>query len=100
MDYESIEDIVKQTNVVLSTVGPFARYGENLVAACAKNGTDYCDITGETHWVRRMTDKYNRDAVMSGAMLVPMCGFGNTVSTTTFHCPMNHCILFHLLKKY
>ncbi len=45
-------EMVKLTKVVCSTVGPFARYGSRLVAACAFFGTNYCDITGEVHWVR------------------------------------------------
>jgi len=44
--------MVKITKVVCSTVGPFAKYGSRLVAACAHFGTNYCDITGEVHWVR------------------------------------------------
>lgn len=51
--------MVSLTKVVCSTVGPFDRYGEKLVAACAYSGTDYCDITGELAWVRIMIDQYD-----------------------------------------
>ena len=47
------------TRVICTTVGPFARYGEKLVAVCAHLGTDYCDITGEVAWVREMMEKYD-----------------------------------------
>lgn len=77
---ELIDSLASKTRVVLSTVGPFARYGEPLVAACAKHGTDYVDITGETTWVREMIDRYDATAKASGAMIVPMCGFDSIPS--------------------
>ncbi len=51
-----------QTKVVISTVGPFNKYGSKLVAACAYTGTDYCDITGEVYWVRKMISAYDNIA--------------------------------------
>lgn len=59
---------------MISTVGPFARYGTPLVAVCAHTGTNYCDITGEVHWVRQMIDKYDDIANQTGAKLVSCCG--------------------------
>ncbi|HBK19037.1 MAG TPA: saccharopine dehydrogenase, partial [Gammaproteobacteria bacterium] len=44
-DPESLSQLVKNTRVMLTTVGPYARYGSLLVAACAEYGTHYCDIT-------------------------------------------------------
>jgi Uncharacterized conserved protein len=61
--------------VVLSTVGPFLRYGEPLVAACAAAGTDYADITGEPEFVDRCWLRYHEAALASGARLVHCCGF-------------------------
>lgn len=52
--------------VVISTVGPFTKYGEVLVAACVRNGTDYCDITGESTWVADMIAKYGAEAKKNG----------------------------------
>lgn len=40
--------------MVITTVGPYVRYGEPLVAACAAAGTDYADLTGEPEFVDRM----------------------------------------------
>lgn len=66
--------IAEKTKCVVSTVGPFARYGTPLVAVCAHSGTNYCDITGEVHWVRQMIDKYDDIANQTGAKLVSCCG--------------------------
>jgi len=55
-------------------VGPYARHGSGLLAACADAGTDYCDLTGEVQWVRRMLDAHEERARDSGARIVPSCG--------------------------
>lgn len=72
---EDIESLVKQTRVILTTAGPFALCGENLVACCARYGVDYVDITGETMFVRDMMDRYGEQAEASGAKIIPFCGF-------------------------
>ena len=73
-------------SVVLSTVGPFAKYGTNLVAACVENGTSYVDTTGESPWVRSMIDKYDTAAKAAGSLVVPMCGFDSIPSDIgSFH---------------
>ncbi|WP_024936065.1 saccharopine dehydrogenase family protein [Actinomadura welshii] len=74
-DAASIEDVAKSARVVITTVGPYVRYGEPLVAACARAGTDYVDLTGEPTFVDRMYVKYHREAVRSGARIVHACGF-------------------------
>lgn len=79
-DAQSLSTIARQTKVVLSTVGPFLKYGSNLVAACVANGTDYCDITGETPWVRQMIDRYHKTAAENKTFVVPMCGFDSIPS--------------------
>ena len=79
-DPASLAAIVEQTRVVCSTVGPFARYGSELVAACAAAGTDYCDITGEVQWMRRMIDAHEETARASGARIVHACGFDSIPS--------------------
>ncbi len=60
--------------MVISTAGPFAQHGSLLVSLCAAHGTDYCDITGESDWVREMIDLYDDSARKSGARLVHHCG--------------------------
>ncbi len=79
-DPASLEKLVTSTKVVLSTVGPFAKYGSALVAACADHGTDYCDLAGEPQWIRRMIDAHQERAKSSGARIVPCCGFDSIPS--------------------
>ena len=60
---------------MITTVGPYIRYGEPLVAACAATGTDYVDLTGEPEFVDRMWLNYHEQAERSGARIVHSCGF-------------------------
>lgn len=69
-----------QTRVIISTVGPYALYGEPLVQACVRAGTDYCDLTGEVQWIRKMVDRYEDEAKASGARIVHCCGFDSIPS--------------------
>jgi short subunit dehydrogenase-like uncharacterized protein len=74
-DRGAIEAIVSQTRVLLSTAGPFALYGEEIVAACVRYGTHYVDITGETPWVKGLIDRYHLQAATDGTRIIPCCGF-------------------------
>ena len=74
-DSASLEAMAIRTNVVITTAGPYQLYGANLVAACAKTGTDYVDLTGESHWIATMTTKHDAQAKQSGARIVFSCGF-------------------------
>ncbi|KAL1525381.1 hypothetical protein AB1Y20_020241 [Prymnesium parvum] len=73
-DSDALQAMVAQTMCVVSFAGPFARYGSNLVAVCARSGVDYCDITGEIGWVREMIEAHDDTARSSGARIVPCCG--------------------------
>lgn len=73
-DAYAIATMVKSTKVVITTVGPFARYGEPVFAACAEHGTDYVDSTGEPAFVDSMRTRYSERAERSGAILVSCCG--------------------------
>ncbi len=79
-DRAALEELARQARVVLTTVGPYAKYGSELVAACVANGTHYCDLAGETPWIRQMIDRHQADAVNSGAMIVMSCGFDSIPS--------------------
>ncbi|MGE5335912.1 MAG: saccharopine dehydrogenase family protein [Nitrososphaerota archaeon] len=74
-DREALDEIARKTRVVITTVGPYALYGEPLVAACAAAGTDYCDLTGEPEFVDRVWVEHHAEAERSGARLVHSCGF-------------------------
>lgn len=79
-DETSLRELCLQTRVMVSTVGPYALYGEPLVKVCAENGTDYCDLTGEVQWIRRMIERYEPAAKASGARIVHCCGFDSIPS--------------------
>lgn len=74
-DADSLADLARRTRVVCTTVGPYAKYGSRLVEACARTGTDYCDLTGEVHWMQRMIEAHQDAARASGARIVFNCGF-------------------------
>lgn len=77
---EQIRSLCEQTRVVVSTVGPYALYGETLLRTCCETGTDYCDLTGELHWLLQMISKYQELAGKTGARIVNCCGFDSIPS--------------------
>lgn len=79
-DRASLDAIAREASVVCTTVGPYATYGAELVAACVDHGTDYCDLTGENHFIRRMIDAHQQRAEQSGARIVCCCGFDSIPS--------------------
>ncbi len=79
-DETFINALTKKARLVVSTVGPYAKYGSILVAACAANGTDYCDLSGETPWMHRMINAHQKEAEASGARIVHSCGFDSIPS--------------------
>lgn len=72
---EQLRAMAARTQVVMSTVGPFALYGEPLVAACIQEQTDYCDITGEPEFVDGILKLYSQSARDAGVRIVSCCGF-------------------------
>lgn len=79
-DVASLLALTRKTKVMLSTVGPYALYGSELVAACVANGTHYCDLSGEVQWMRKMIDQHQDAAADSGARIVHSCGFDSIPS--------------------
>ena len=79
-DAVAMAKMVADTRIVISTVGPYALYGSELVRACAAAGTDYCDLTGEPQWMQRMIDAHGDAAESSGARIVHTCGFDSIPS--------------------
>jgi short subunit dehydrogenase-like uncharacterized protein len=79
-DTASLQALVRQTGVVCSTVGPYARYGTPLVEACADSGTHYCDLTGEVPWIASNIANFQDRAEASGARIVHCCGFDSIPS--------------------
>jgi short subunit dehydrogenase-like uncharacterized protein len=79
-DEDSLRFLCESTRVVISTVGPYALYGEPLVKTCVALGTDYCDLTGEVQWIAKMLERYENEAKISGARIVHSCGFDSIPS--------------------
>lgn len=80
LDRESLEALARRTQVVCSTVGPYSKYGTPLVEACVQSGTDYCDLTGEAHWIRKIIDLLHDKAEKNQARIVHCCGFDSIPS--------------------
>ena len=76
--------------MICATVGPYAEYGSNVIEACIDHGTDYCDLTGEVHWMRRTIDEYHEDARESGVRIVHGCGFDSVPSDFGTLLVQNH----------
>jgi short subunit dehydrogenase-like uncharacterized protein len=79
-DPASLAALAEGTRVVVTTVGPYARYGLPVVEACARAGTHYADLTGEVLFVREAIDRYDAVARESGARIVHSCGFDSVPS--------------------
>jgi short subunit dehydrogenase-like uncharacterized protein len=79
-DPASLRAIGARTRVVCTTVGPYARHGSELVAACVAGGAHYCDLTGELPWIRRMIDAHHEAARAAGVRIVHCCGFDSIPS--------------------
>ena len=79
-DEPALKVMCEQARVIISTVGPYALYGEPLVQACVRTGTDYCDLAGEVQWIRKMVERYEGEAKSSGARIVHCCGFDSIPS--------------------
>ena len=79
-DESSLVEMVKKTNVVCSTVGPYAKYGSLLVKSCVNNGTNYCDLAGEAQWIRKMIDLYHDKAIDNNVKIVNSCGYDSIPS--------------------
>jgi len=77
---EAMAQLARGSRVIISTVGPYARFGTPLVTACADQGTHYCDLTGEPQWMASIYDDVNRRAQASGARIVHCCGFDSIPS--------------------
>jgi len=79
----TLNALAARTQVVVTTVGPYIKYGLPLVAACAAAGTDYADLTGEPMFVRECIDQYHKQAIDTGARIVHSCGFDSIPSDLT-----------------
>ena len=79
-DLESFQKLTAQTKVLIQTAGPFSKYGDIPVRACLNTNTDYCDITGESLFVRNNIDRYEEVAKEKKVLIVSTCGFDSVPS--------------------
>jgi len=79
-DEKALDNLTSRARVILSTTGPFHRYGSKLVASCIKNHTHYVDITGENFWVKDLIEKHHKEASAKGIRIIPSCGFDSIPS--------------------
>ena len=79
-DVDALDKMCKDTEVVLSTAGPYHKYGSNLLGACVKNGCHYVDITGESFWIKDMIEKHHTEAGEKGLRIINACGFDSAPS--------------------
>lgn len=89
-DEAVLAEMCARTAVVMSTVGPYALYGDTLVKVCAASGTHYCDLTGEPQWIRKMQLRHEAEAKKSGARIVHCCGFDSIPSDLGVHFLQRH----------
>ena len=104
-DKQALDEITKRTKVILSTAGPFHRYGSLLVQSCVDNSTHYVDITGETFWVKQLIDKHHDEAARKGIRIIPGCGYDSIPSdigcffgATAIKKPLKQIQSFHSWK--
>ncbi|KAK4218103.1 Saccharopine dehydrogenase-like oxidoreductase [Rhypophila decipiens] len=71
---EDLSALAKKTYILITTVGPYHKYGEHAFKACAEKGTHYLDVTGESAWVAKMIGKYQSVAESTGAKMFPQIG--------------------------
>ncbi len=76
----AVDAMVRATQVLITTAGPYSLYGDGIVDACVRHRTHYADITGETAWVRGLIDRHHAQAARDGTRIVPFCGFDSVPS--------------------
>ncbi|RZL74504.1 MAG: enoyl-ACP reductase [Rhodococcus sp. (in: high G+C Gram-positive bacteria)] len=84
-DAVALAELASRTRVVATTVGPYAKYGAELVTACVAAGTDYVDLTGEVLFVRASIDAHHDKARANGVRIVHSCGYDSIPSDLGVH---------------
>lgn len=74
-EIDGIDEIASMTKILINCVGPYSRYGENIVKSCIRNGTHYMDISGEVYFFEFIINKYHDEAARKGVYIINCCGF-------------------------
>ena len=69
-----LDTLAQKTQILITTVGPYWKYGTPVVEACANVGTHYLDVTGETPWVYDMLNKHHSTFKQKGKIMISQCG--------------------------
>ncbi|KAL8820606.1 MAG: hypothetical protein Q9191_007481 [Dirinaria sp. TL-2023a] len=77
---EDLDILTRSTTLLINTIGPYHLYSSPVVEACAKNGTHYLDVTGESPWVLEMIERYHATAEKTGAIIIPEIGIESAPS--------------------
>lgn len=70
-DVAALTELFRGSSVVCNTVGPFSRYGPEVVEACLAAGVHYLDTTGEQDWLITCDEKYGAEFAAAGLLLSP-----------------------------
>ncbi|MFI4976813.1 MAG: saccharopine dehydrogenase family protein [Caulobacterales bacterium] len=89
-DAAALAQMARRTKVVITTAGPYQLYGDGLVAACAAEGTDYVDLTGESNWIAAKIAQHEAAAKRTGARIVFSCGFDSIPFDLGVHFLQEH----------
>jgi len=79
-DLDSLNKITSISSLIISTVGPYLKYGKLLIESCVKNGTSYCDLTGEVPFIRESIDLFDKQAKENKSRIIHSCGFDSIPS--------------------
>ncbi|WP_068270652.1 saccharopine dehydrogenase family protein [Aldersonia kunmingensis] len=74
-DPDSVRNLVGRGDVLLSTVGPFHRFGAPAAEAAIAAGAHYIDSTGEQAFIRRVFEEWGPQARTAGVSLLTAFGF-------------------------
>lgn len=77
---KSLDNMTSSCKIVISTVGPYLKYGIPLIRSCVKNGTHYCDLTGEVPFIRESIDLFHEKAKKNKCRIIHSCGFDSIPS--------------------
>ena len=77
---QSLDILTSSCRIIISTVGPYLKYGLPLVESCVKNHTNYCDLTGEVPFIRESIDLFHEKALNNKCRVIHSCGFDSIPS--------------------
>ena len=77
---QSLDVLTSSCRIIISTVGPYLKYGLPLVESCVKNHTNYCDLTGEVPFIRESIDLFHEKALKNKCKIIHSCGFDSVPS--------------------